>query len=68
MARLRRLPKLEGFPVDAVPVSPRPSDSELYVTIRERVRKEVFKGSGAAQPAASLVTQCIFKATRADVP
>ena len=44
VARLRRLPKLEGFPVDAVPVSPRPSDSELYVTIRERVRKEVFKG------------------------
>ncbi|PNH07823.1 putative Delta(5) fatty acid desaturase C [Tetrabaena socialis] len=44
-ARLKRLPVLEGFPVDAVPRSPRPNDSELYNTIRERVRKEVFKGT-----------------------
>jgi acyl-lipid (7-3)-desaturase (Delta-4 desaturase) len=44
VARLARLPKLEGFPVDAVPVAPRPNDSALYVTIRERVRREVFRG------------------------
>jgi hypothetical protein len=29
-----RLPKLEGFPVDAVPRSPYPNDSELYNAIR----------------------------------
>jgi fatty acid desaturase (delta-4 desaturase) len=44
VARLKRLPKLEGFPVDSVPRAPRPNDSELYVAVRERVRKEVFKG------------------------
>lgn len=44
MAQLKRLPILHGFPVDAVPRSPYPNDSELYNTIRERVRKEVFKG------------------------
>jgi acyl-lipid (7-3)-desaturase (Delta-4 desaturase) len=44
VARLKQLPTLEGFPVDAVPQAPRPNDSELYVAIRERVRKEVFKG------------------------
>lgn len=43
-AHLRRLPKLEGFPVGAVPVAPRPNDSDLYNTIRERVRTEVFRG------------------------
>lgn len=36
VAHLKRLPKLEGFPIDAVPVSPRPNDSELYNSIRER--------------------------------
>jgi len=44
-ARLRRLPVLEGFPVHAVPQSPRPNDSDLYNTLRARVRAEVFKGS-----------------------
>ncbi len=34
MARLRRLPVLQGFPVDAVPRSPYPDDSELYCAIR----------------------------------
>lgn len=45
VARLARLPVLEDFPVDAVPRSPYPNDSEIYNAIRERVRKEVFKGS-----------------------
>lgn len=44
---LQRLTVLEDFPVDAVPRAPYPNDSELYVTIRERVRKEVFKGEEA---------------------
>jgi fatty acid desaturase (delta-4 desaturase) len=35
---------LEGFPVAAVPQAPYPNDSELYNAIRERVRREVFKG------------------------
>lgn len=46
-ARLRRLPVLENFPVDAVPRSPRPNDSELYNALRERVRAEVFGGKEA---------------------
>ncbi|GIL65912.1 hypothetical protein Vafri_19551 [Volvox africanus] len=45
VAHLKRLPVLEGFPVEAVPQAPRPNDSDLYNAIRERVRKEVFKGS-----------------------
>lgn len=44
-ARLKMLPKLEGFPVDAVPRSPYPNDSDLYNTLRERVRNEIFQGS-----------------------
>lgn len=32
--RLRRLPVLQGFPVDAVPRSPYPNDSPIYNTIR----------------------------------
>jgi acyl-lipid (7-3)-desaturase (Delta-4 desaturase) len=44
IARLKQLPTLDGFPVQAVPQSPRPNDSELYVAIRERVRREVFQG------------------------
>lgn len=43
-ARLQKLPKIPDFPVAAVPMSPRPNDSELYNAIRDRVRKEVFKG------------------------
>ena len=39
--QLKRLPVLEGFPIAAVPLSPRPSDSELYNAIRSRVRSEV---------------------------
>lgn len=46
-ARLRRLPVLEGFPVNAVPRSPRPNDSDLYNTLRDRVRAEVFQGREA---------------------
>jgi fatty acid desaturase (delta-4 desaturase) len=42
---LKRLSVLEGFPVDAVPKSPRPNDSDFYNTVRERVRNEVFKGT-----------------------
>jgi len=45
VAHLRRLPSLPDFPVAAVPRMPYPNDSELYNTIRERVRAEVFRGS-----------------------
>ena len=34
VAYLKRLPVLEGFPVQAVPQAPYPNDSELYNTIR----------------------------------
>ena len=34
VAYLKRLPVLEGFPVEAVPQAPYPNDSELYNTIR----------------------------------
>jgi len=44
VGRLRRLPVLADFPVAAVPRAPYPNDSEVYNAIRERVRKEVFKG------------------------
>lgn len=44
VARLKSLPTLPDFPVAAVPESPRPNDSDLYNTIRNRVRTEVFKG------------------------
>lgn len=47
VARLKMLPTLPDFPVDAVPQSPRPNDSDLYNTIRNRVRAEVFKGQDA---------------------
>ena len=47
-ARFRSLPVLEDFPVDAVPKSPRPNDSPLYNSIRERVRKELFPQEGKA--------------------
>lgn len=43
-ARFARLPQLRGFPVAAVPPSPRPNDSELYCAIRERVAGELFSG------------------------
>ena len=42
---LKRLTKLEDFPVNAVPRSPYPNDSDFYNTVRERVRAEVFKGT-----------------------
>jgi len=45
VAHLRRLPALPDFPVAAVPKMPYPNDSELYNTIRERVRAEVFRGT-----------------------
>jgi len=44
VAHLKRLPALHNFPVAAVPRSPRVNDSEIYRAIRDRVRKEVFKG------------------------
>ncbi|KAL6756900.1 fatty acyl delta4 desaturase [Haematococcus lacustris] len=44
VSHLKRLPVLAEFPVDAVPRSPYPNDSEFYNTVRERVRREVFKG------------------------
>ena len=44
VARLKSLPTIPDFPVAAVPEAPRPNDSDLYNTIRERVRTEVFKG------------------------
>lgn len=44
VARMKRLPTIPDFPVAAVPEAPRPNDSDLYNTIRERVRTEVFKG------------------------
>lgn len=44
VARLKTLPTIPDFPVAAVPEAPRPNDSDLYNTIRERVRTEVFKG------------------------
>ena len=47
-ARFRGLPVLEDFPVNAVPKSPRPNDSELYNAIRTRVRKELFPQEGKA--------------------
>ncbi len=31
---LKRLPVLEGFPVDAVPRAPYPNDSDFYNTVR----------------------------------
>ncbi len=34
VARLQRLPRLEGFPTAAVPRSPYPNDSDFYNTIR----------------------------------
>ena len=45
-ARFKMLPKLEGFPIDAVPKSPRPNDSPLYNNIRNRVREELFPEEG----------------------
>lgn len=47
VARLKRLPTIPDFPVAAVPEAPRPNDSDLYNTIRERVRTEVFNGQDA---------------------
>lgn len=34
VARLQRLPRLEDFPVDAVPRAPYPNDSPIYNAIR----------------------------------
>lgn len=45
-ARFKGLPKLADFPLNAVPKSPRPNDSELYNAIRQRVRKELFPNEG----------------------
>lgn len=35
-AVFNKLPVLKGFPVDKVPQAPRPNDSELYVSIKDR--------------------------------
>ena len=61
--QLKRLPILQDFPVAAVPRSPYPNDSDLYNSIRERVRREVFKGqdakgvhrTGSAGPAVAIL-------------
>ena len=45
-ARFNTLPVLEDFPVTAVPRAPRPNDSPLYNSIRDRVRKELFPREG----------------------
>jgi len=45
--RLQRLPVLEGFPVHLVPRAPYPNDSDLYNTIRERVKNELFPDGAA---------------------
>jgi fatty acid desaturase (delta-4 desaturase) len=42
--RLKMLPEIKDFPIEAVPKSPYPNDSEFYCSVRDRVRKEVFKG------------------------
>mmetsp|Transcript_33218 Transcript_33218/g.78780 ORF Transcript_33218/g.78780 Transcript_33218/m.78780 type:complete len:534 (-) Transcript_33218:142-1743(-) len=63
VARLKQLPVLDGFPVDAVPRAPYPNDSDLYNTLRRRVREEVFRGeevrgahrSGTEWAAASVI-------------
>ncbi|CAG9463863.1 unnamed protein product [Pedinophyceae sp. YPF-701] len=44
-AHLARLPKIEDFPIHTVPVAPYPNDSDLYNSIRERVRNELFDGA-----------------------
>lgn len=36
--QLKRLPVLQDFPVDAIPSSPYPNDSDLYNTIRSATR------------------------------
>ena len=45
VSMLKRLPTLPDVPVDAVPRSPYPNDSDFYNTVRERVRTEVFRGT-----------------------
>lgn len=35
-AVFNKLPVIKGFPVDKVPQAPRPNDSKLYVTIKDR--------------------------------
>eukprot|EP00232_Nephroselmis_pyriformis_P017822 CAMPEP_0182882208 /NCGR_PEP_ID=MMETSP0034_2-20130328/17639_1 /TAXON_ID=156128 /ORGANISM="Nephroselmis pyriformis, Strain CCMP717" /LENGTH=537 /DNA_ID=CAMNT_0025015287 /DNA_START=51 /DNA_END=1664 /DNA_ORIENTATION=- len=46
-AHIKRLPKIEGFPIKSVPKGPYPNDSAIYNKIRERVRKEIFQGKEA---------------------
>ncbi|KAK3246002.1 hypothetical protein CYMTET_44453 [Cymbomonas tetramitiformis] len=43
-AVISRLPEISDFPIAAVPRAPYPNDSELYNTIRERARVELFNG------------------------
>ena len=40
-ARFKMLPVIEDFPIDAVPVAPRPGDSEIY-EVRGRVPRPIF--------------------------
>ena len=44
--QMEKLPKVEGFPVDAVPKTPYPGDSALYTKLQDRLNKELFKGGG----------------------
>lgn len=60
-----RLPRLseQGFPIDAVPVSPYPNDSDFYNTVRNRVRRELFKGKeakGAHRQGSEWAATCIL--------
>lgn len=46
-ARIKSLPVIKGFPVDSVPKAPYPNDSQVYTTLKARVRKEIFHGGEA---------------------
>lgn len=63
VGHLKRLPVLADFPVDAVPRAPYPNDSDLYNTIRQRVRAEIFKGTeikGAHRSGSELAAAAIL--------
>lgn len=61
-APFKRLPVLEGFPVEAVPRAPYPNDSQLYNTIRERCRVELFNGGkkGEHRQGSEWVAACVL--------
>ena len=60
VAHLKRLPVLEGFPVEAVPQAPYPNDSELYNTIRcTHACRQLACAACQPLPAANFVWQTI---------